>query len=232
VPPGAGALRGRAAGPARAAAVVRLGAGDGRGRPVPSSRWRRRWSLRSPAASCAPGARSWRAAQQAVTRRHLAAAGPELDGRSWLEVVAAAERRSAWARSRGEARRALVDPVLPRLAGRPLPVPVPTGAAHGPCDRRWRWRARLGDRTGTPPADFGPGSWRELAGGSWSHWDLWFCTVAVPGFDGDWARLSDEIMRRSPRALVRSGLGGQAQPSGGPARTACRRRSGCRPARG
>jgi hypothetical protein len=79
---------------------------------------------------------------------------------------------------------------------------------------------------------FGPGSWRELAGGCWSHWNLWFCTVAVPGFDGDWARLSDEIMRRSPRALVRSGLGGQAQPSGGPARTACRRRSGCRPARG
>ena len=63
---------------------------------------------------------------------------------------------------------------------------------------------------------FRPESWRELAGGSWSRWDLWFCTVAVPGFDGDWARLSDEIMRRSPRALVRSGLGGQAQPSGGP----------------
>ena len=63
---------------------------------------------------------------------------------------------------------------------------------------------------------FGPGSWRELAGGCWSHWNLWFCTVAVPGFDGDWARFSDEIMRRSPRALVRSGLGGQAQPSGGP----------------
>jgi hypothetical protein len=81
---------------------------------------------------------------------------------------------------------------------------------------------------------FGPGSWRELAGGSWSHWNLWFCTVAFPGFDGDWARLSDEIMRHSPRAPgpVWTGLGGQAQPSGGPARTACRRQSGCRPARG
>ena len=66
--------------------------------------------------------------QQAVADRHLAAAGPELAGRSWLEVVVAAERLSAWARSRGEARRALVDPVLPRLAGRPLlPVPVPPG---------------------------------------------------------------------------------------------------------
>jgi hypothetical protein len=30
---------------------------------------------------------------------------------------------------------------------------------------------------------FGPESWREPAGGSWSHWNLWFCTVAVPGFD-------------------------------------------------
>jgi hypothetical protein len=44
---------------------------------------------------------------------------------------------------------------------------------------------------------FGSESWRELARGSWSHRDLWFGTVAVPGFDGDWARLSDEIMRRS-----------------------------------
>ena len=81
-----------------------------------------------------PGARSWRAARQAVARRHLAAAGPELDGRSWLEVVVAAERLSAWARSRGEARRALVDPVLSRLAGRPLlPVPVrPAGRRHWP----------------------------------------------------------------------------------------------------
>jgi hypothetical protein len=141
-------------------------------------------------------------------------------------VVAAAERRSAWARSHGEARRALVDPVLPLLAGRPLlPVPVPTGAAHGPCDRRWRWRGRLGERTGTPPADLWARSWREAAGATGT------CGSAPspsPGFDGDWARLSDEIMRRSPRALVRSGLGGQAQPSGGPARTACRRRSGCR----
>jgi hypothetical protein len=89
--------------------------------------------------------------------------GPVMgEGAGAFVSVAAAERRSAWARSRGEARRTLVDPVLPRLAGRPLPpVPVPTGAAHGPCDRRWRWRARLGERTGTPPADL----WaRVLAG--------------------------------------------------------------------
>jgi hypothetical protein len=88
-----------------------------------------------------PGARSWRAAQQAVARRHLAAAGPELDGWSWLVVVvaaAAAERLSAWARGRGEARRALVDPVLPRLAGRPLlPVPVPPGGEEALAPLRW-----------------------------------------------------------------------------------------------
>jgi hypothetical protein len=89
-----------------------------------------------------PGARGWRAAQQAVARRHLAAAGPELDGRSWLVVVvvaaAAAERLSARARSRGEARRALVDPVLSRLAGRPLlPVPVPPGWEEALAPLRW-----------------------------------------------------------------------------------------------
>jgi hypothetical protein len=60
----------------------------GGGRPMPSSRWRRRWSLRSPR-QAAPGAGGWCAAQQAVARRHLAAAGLELDGRSWLEVVVA-----------------------------------------------------------------------------------------------------------------------------------------------
>jgi hypothetical protein len=86
------------------------------------------------------------------------------------------------------------------------PVPGPTGAAHGPCDGG-------GDRepgSATAPARrkliFWPESWRELARGSWSHRDLRLGTVAVPGFDGDWARLSDEIVRRSPRALVRSGL--------------------------
>lgn len=49
---------------------------------------------------------------------------------------------------------------------------------------------------------FGPEPWRELARGTWSHWDLWFCTLAITGFDCDWARLGDEIVRRSPRYLV------------------------------
>jgi hypothetical protein len=81
-----------------------------------------------------PGASGWRAAQQAVARQHLTAPRPELDGHSWLEAVVA-ERLGEWARSRSETRRALVEPVLPRLAGRPLqPAPVPPGAkqALGP----------------------------------------------------------------------------------------------------
>ena len=232
MPPGAEALQGGAAGPARAAAVVRLGAGEGEGGRClrlgggGAGACGRRGKLRpAPGAGARPSRRS-----PAGTWR--------LPGWSWMGGAGwrwwwRAERRSAWARSRGEARRALVDRCF----------------RGWPAGRCCRFRSRparpmapaIGGGDGEPgsasaPARrqliFGPGSWRELAGGSWSHWNLWFCTVAVPGFDGDWARLSDEIMRRSPRALVRSGLGGQAQPSGGPERTACRRRSGCRPARG
>jgi hypothetical protein len=62
-------------------------------------------------------------------------------GAGWAElaeVVVAVERLSAWARSRGEAQRALVDPVLPRLAGRPLlPVPVSPGAEEALAPLRW-----------------------------------------------------------------------------------------------
>jgi hypothetical protein len=65
-----------------------------------------------------PGNRGWRAAQQAIAQRHLTAARPELDGRTWLEVVLA-ERVEEWAHSRGQARRTLVEPLLARLrAGR------------------------------------------------------------------------------------------------------------------
>jgi hypothetical protein len=84
-----------------------------------------------------PGARGWRTAQQAVARRHLAAPRPELDGQSWLEVVVA-ERLGEWARSRSEARRTLVEPVLGRLATGPLrPVPVPPGAEEALAPLRW-----------------------------------------------------------------------------------------------
>jgi hypothetical protein len=51
-----------------------------------------------------PGASGWRAAQQAVARRHLTVPQPELDGQSWLEAMVA-EWVGEWARSRGEAGR-------------------------------------------------------------------------------------------------------------------------------
>jgi hypothetical protein len=83
-----------------------------------------------------PGARGWRAAQQAAAR-HLAVPRPELDGHSLLEMVAA-ERVGERARSRGEARRRLVEPVLPRLAGGPLlPMPFPAGAEGALAPLRW-----------------------------------------------------------------------------------------------
>lgn len=78
MPPGAGALRGGAAGPARAAAVVRLGAGDGRGSPVPSSRWRRRWSC-GRRRQAAP-----RRQELARPSRRSPAGTWRLPGRSWM----------------------------------------------------------------------------------------------------------------------------------------------------
>jgi hypothetical protein len=50
---------------------------------------------------------------------------------------------------------------------------------------------------------FGPEPWQEVAGGSWSHWDLWYCLVLVSDLDGDWAAFSEELWRRrSPYLLT------------------------------
>jgi hypothetical protein len=81
-----------------------------------------------------PGGRGWRAAQQAIARWHLAAARPELDGRTWLEVVLA-ERVEEWARSRGQARRSFVEPLIARLRGDPVAAPAGAAGAVGPL--RW-----------------------------------------------------------------------------------------------
>jgi hypothetical protein len=58
---------------------------------------------------------------------------------------------------------------------------------------------------------FGPEPWREVAGRTWSHWDLWFCLVLVSGFDGDWAALAEEVWRRRPPYLLT--LDGEAKLS-------------------
>jgi hypothetical protein len=81
-----------------------------------------------------PGSRGWRAGQQGIARRHLTAARPELDGRNWLEVVLG-ERVEEWGRGRGQARRALVEPLLARLRGAPVEVPV--GVAEAVAPLRW-----------------------------------------------------------------------------------------------
>jgi hypothetical protein len=67
--------------------------------------------------------------------------------------------------------------------------------------------------SGEPPAQvprpcrkpvFGPEPWQEVAGRTWSHWDLWFCLVLVSEFDEDWAAFSEEVWRRrSPYLLTR-----------------------------
>jgi hypothetical protein len=50
---------------------------------------------------------------------------------------------------------------------------------------------------------FGPEPWQEVAGGTWSHWDLWYCLVLVSDFDGDRAAFSEELWRRrSPYLLT------------------------------
>jgi hypothetical protein len=58
---------------------------------------------------------------------------------------------------------------------------------------------------------FGPEPWREVAGRTWSHWDLWFCLVLASDFNSDWAALAEELWRRrSPYLLT---LGEEAKNS-------------------
>jgi len=52
---------------------------------------------------------------------------------------------------------------------------------------------------------FGPEPWKEIAGLSWSLWDLWFCAVAVLDHSGDLEALADTLVDalRSHRSLDR-----------------------------
>jgi hypothetical protein len=57
--------------------------------------------------------------------------------------------------------------------------------------------------TGESKSIFGPEPWQEVAGQTWSHWDLWFCLVLLSEFDSDWAAFSEELWRRrSPYLLT------------------------------
>jgi hypothetical protein len=68
--------------------------------------------------------------------------------------------------------------------------------------------------TGTPrkPPVFGPEPWSELAGRSWSYWDLWFVAVAVADHSGSLGELEAHLVGglRSPlggREIVEAKLG-------------------------
>ncbi|MDA8102717.1 MAG: hypothetical protein M0Z34_07115 [Nitrospiraceae bacterium] len=45
------------------------------------------------------------------------------------------------------------------------------------------------------PPIFGPEPWQEISGLIWSHWDLWFCVVAVADHDADLHQLEKRIIR-------------------------------------
>lgn len=80
-----------------------------------------------------PGARGWRAKQREFTHRHLTGPRMDLDGRSWAELIQT-ERRRAWRRSRGQARRQLLDAVDPLLDD---PFDRPDGATAVVEALRW-----------------------------------------------------------------------------------------------
>jgi hypothetical protein len=43
------------------------------------------------------------------------------------------------------------------------------------------------------PPVFGPEPWEEIGGGIWSHWDLWFCAVAMANHDGNLDQLEERL---------------------------------------
>jgi len=44
------------------------------------------------------------------------------------------------------------------------------------------------------PPVFGPEPWHEVGGSSWSHWDLWFCAVAVANHRADLDQLEERLV--------------------------------------
>lgn len=48
---------------------------------------------------------------------------------------------------------------------------------------------------------YGPEPWEQIAGESWSHWDLWFCLVCVTDFASDWRALEHAIVEGRRRSF-------------------------------
>jgi len=44
------------------------------------------------------------------------------------------------------------------------------------------------------PPVFGPEPWEETGGRSWTHWDLWFCAVAMADHDGRLDQLEERLV--------------------------------------
>ena len=44
------------------------------------------------------------------------------------------------------------------------------------------------------PPIFGPEPWQEISGLIWSHWDLWFCVVAVADYDAALHQLEERLL--------------------------------------
>ena len=57
--------------------------------------------------------------------------------------------------------------------------------------------------TGRTRPIYGPEPWEQVAGQSWSHWDLWFCLVCVTDFEGDWRALENAIVEGRHRSFGR-----------------------------
>jgi hypothetical protein len=112
-----------------------------------------------------PDGRGWRAAQQAIARRHLTAARAELDGRTWLEVVLG-ERVEEWGGSRGQARRAFLEPLPnpPRGEEDVFELWVLRDLARDLGAVRRNGRRLLATRAGCALAGDAEALWRAVAG--------------------------------------------------------------------
>ncbi len=145
-----------------------------------------------------PGTRGWRGRQQAVVRRALLLARPDLAAGCWLDQVHE-ERVERWLTSRGESRRELLGRVRDAVTG--PKVPVPDDVAQHVAPVRWLLeRAETGlDLTATNRLR--PATVAELARGFG-----WSLEVGTRQTEGDvWEVVAVRHLARRVGALRRSG---------------------------